>query len=350
MAYERKDYSGAVASTTLNGGINNSTTTVVITSATGWPTISNNGHYAVIDPGLATEEKVLVTARASTTLTVTRGGDGTSAAAHSDGATIYPCWSAVEADEANYWVAELATAASAANDLIIADGDNSLSKITKGSNSTVLGVDSGGTLGYTTVTSAMITDGTIVNGDISASAAIAYSKLNLASSIVSGDIVDGTIVNGDINASAAIAYSKLNLSGSIVTGDITDGTIALGDLAATARYKEVTFSKPGTLATGTGTYRWYSPVAVTIVDAWASVGTAPTGATLIVDVNHNGTTIFTTQSRRPTIAISGNYDLSEAPDGDVTLTAGEYLTVDIDQVGSTVAGSDLVVGIRYYET
>jgi hypothetical protein len=66
-----------------------------------------------------------------------------------------------------------------------------------------------------------------------------------------------------------------------------------------------------------------------------------------VDVNHNGTTIFTTQSNRPTIAASGFYDESGTADGDVTVAAGEYLTVDVDQVGSTIAGSDLTVGIRY---
>ena len=49
----------------------------------------------------------------------------------------------------------------------------------------------------------------ILNADISASAAIAYSKLNLASSITSADIVDATIVNGDISASAAIVDTKL---------------------------------------------------------------------------------------------------------------------------------------------
>ena len=59
------------------------------------------------------------------------------------------------------------------------------------------------------VTSTMILDGTIVNADINASAAIAYNKLNLASSITSADIVDGTIVNGDISSSAAIADTKL---------------------------------------------------------------------------------------------------------------------------------------------
>jgi trimeric autotransporter adhesin len=65
-----------------------------------------------------------------------------------------------------------------------------------------------------TVTSAMITDGTIVNGDINASAAIALSKLATgalptAITIASANIVDSTIVNTDINASAAIVDTKL---------------------------------------------------------------------------------------------------------------------------------------------
>lgn len=67
--------------------------------------------------------------------------------------------------------------------------------------------------------------------------------------------------------------------------------------------------------------------------------TAPTGAALIVDVNKNGTTIFTTQGNRPTIAIDGHADDSGTPD--VTSVAeGDRLSVDIDQVGSTVAGGD----------
>jgi hypothetical protein len=65
-----------------------------------------------------------------------------------------------------------------------------------------------------TVTSAMITDGTIVNGDINASAAIALSKLATgalptAITIASANIVDDSIVNADINASAAIVDTKL---------------------------------------------------------------------------------------------------------------------------------------------
>ena len=60
-----------------------------------------------------------------------------------------------------------------------------------------------------TVTSTMILDGTILNADINASAAIAYSKLALTGTIVSTDIANDTIVNADINTAAAISLSKL---------------------------------------------------------------------------------------------------------------------------------------------
>lgn len=74
------------------------------------------------------------------------------------------------------------------------------------------------------------TSGNILNADINAGAAIAYSKLNLGTSIVNADInaaaaivgtkiatgtitstniLDGTIVNADVNAAAAIAFTKV---------------------------------------------------------------------------------------------------------------------------------------------
>lgn len=52
--------------------------------------------------------------------------------------------------------------------------------------------------------------GEIANANVAANAAIAYSKLNLASSIV----------NSDVAANAAIAYSKLALTGSILNADL----------------------------------------------------------------------------------------------------------------------------------
>jgi len=104
------------------------------------------------------------------------------------------------------------------------------------------------------------------------------------------------------------------------------------------------------LAVTAGTHRVYihdtNGFTWAIKGCWASCGVAPTGAAIIVDINKNGTTIFTTQGNRPTIAISG-FDSGLVGNMDVTsLTDGDYFTVDIDQIGSTVAGQDLVVYIE----
>jgi hypothetical protein len=90
------------------------------------------------------------------------------------------------------------------------------------------------TLPTGTVTSGMILDGTIVNNDINASAAIAYSKLDLAGSVTSADITNGTIVDADVSGTAAIAYTKLSLGGTITSADIVDGTIVNSDINASA--------------------------------------------------------------------------------------------------------------------
>ena len=108
--------------------------------------------------------------------------------------------------------------------------------------------------------------------------------------------------------------------------------------------------KYGSLAVETGTFRWYNKTgnSRTIIGVYSAVGTAPTGATLICDVHKDGTTIFTTQANRPTIAASGFVSDLETPD--VTAWAdGSYLTFDVDQVGSTVAGSDLVITVLWQE-
>jgi hypothetical protein len=114
-----------------------------------------------------------------------------------------------------------------------------------------------------TVTSTMIADGTIVDADINASAAISYSKLasltagNIllgnasnvpTSTAVTGDvtisnagvtaIASGVIVDADINASAAIADSKLatiSTAGKVSGTAITSGNLVTsGSLATTS--------------------------------------------------------------------------------------------------------------------
>lgn len=108
----------------------------------------------------------------------------------------------------------------------------------------------------------------------------------------------------------------------------------------------LTYSISGDVETGTGTFRLYNDSGRSwrILGVRATAGTAPAGQALIVDVNVGGTTIFTTQANRPTIAAGSNTILRTNMDV-TTVAAGDYLTVDVDQVGTTTPGADLVVQV-----
>jgi hypothetical protein len=110
-----------------------------------------------------------------------------------------------------------------------------------------------------------------------------------------------------------------------------------------------TFEQPGVVATAAGRGRFVFGANATILSVRAACAVAPVGASLICDVNKNGTTIFTTQANRPAIAAGSNASSAATPDV-TSVAAGDYLTVDIDQVGSTTAGEDLVVTVRFRES
>src|ERR1051325_9065079 len=109
----------------------------------------------------------------------------------------------------------------------------------------------------------------------------------------------------------------------------------LTGVARTFAPQIVYFNASGVLSVLTGVGRFLLPASLKLLDASMTVNTAPTGADLIVDINKNGTTIFTNQNKRLTVAASSN-TTSQPIVPDVTLlTINDYLTVDIDQIGST---------------
>ena len=185
-----------------------------------------------------------------------------------------------------------------------------------------------------TVTSTMITDATIVNGDISATAGISYSKLasltdahllignssNVATvTPVTGDvtisnsgvtaITAGSIVNADISASAAIAGSKIVSGTTSVVGvvQLNDTTTSTSTTqAATANAVRTTkivadaaLPTTGGTITGelligtTGTFKFEGATddafetRLTVVD--------PTADRLITFQDSDGTVAFTSQ-------------------------------------------------------
>ena len=88
---------------------------------------------------------------------------------------------------------------------------------------------------------------------------------------------------------------------------------------------------------------------MTLTKVKASVNTAPTGASIIVDINEAGSTIFSTQSNRPTIAASGT-TANAAGINDTALADNALITFDIDQVGSSAKGKGLKVTLYGYRT
>lgn len=69
------------AGTSLNGTINNSVTSLVVTSATGFP---STGNFRIV----VESEVMIVTAVSGTTFTVTRGAEGTTGATHVSGIAV----------------------------------------------------------------------------------------------------------------------------------------------------------------------------------------------------------------------------------------------------------------------
>ena len=110
-AVTRRSYAGAAPACTLTSSITSGDTTASLTgTVTAWPAPAGGPFHMVIDPGLSTEEKVLVASRSTGSLSsITRGVDGTTAVSHSAGATCYPVFTSVDADEANTLASTLTT-------------------------------------------------------------------------------------------------------------------------------------------------------------------------------------------------------------------------------------------------
>lgn len=108
-------------------------------------------------------------------------------------------------------------------------------------------------------------------------------------------------------------------------------------------------SLTGAVATGTNKGRYVNATdeVQTLREVRLSVGTAPTGGPLVVDVNVDGTSAFSVQATRPQVAAGQKTGKSSpARAGDrVVVQPGGVVTVDVDTVGSTVAGSDLTVAV-----
>jgi len=99
---------------------------------------------------------------------------------------------------------------------------------------------------------------------------------------------------------------------------------------------------PGVLIVDTLQAGWYVDGDWEIISSEAYVETVPSDASVIIDLNVNGTTIFS--STKLVIADGANSGTGAAMTT-TTLADGDRFSLDIDQVGSTIAGSDLYITV-----
>jgi hypothetical protein len=263
-----RKYSSRSQQTTLSAGITSSDTTATVVSGANLlasVTFSPAGTFTVvIDPDTALEEIVDVTDRSGNTLTITRGVENSgTGVAHSAGAVVRHMVTGRDLREANDHIEGTTTA----HGITLAN----LVKTT----------DTG------TVTSGMILDGTIVNADINASAAIADTKLGTIStaSKVSNSATTATsantasaIVARDASGNFTAGTITANLTGN-VTGNVSGSAgSATGNAAtATALATGRTFQLTGDVEASGVTFDGTGNVSLTTV-----IGT---GAIVNADVN-----------------------------------------------------------------
>ena len=308
MAKTRRSYQGGAASTTISTSIAASgATTFAITAYTGWP-YGSAPFFVVVEPGTSNEEKMLVTRSGATdtgvniytvpSVAANRGMDGTTAFLHAAGSTIFPVFTATDADEAN----EIASTLTTQGDILI-HGASTFGRVGIGTAAEVLKVNSSSTapewgqvatagiaddaitaakiatgavgsdeIASNSVTTAKILDANvtaaklasdsvttakIVNSNVTTekiadssvtsakiATGVALSKLAAGAlpttiTVASANIENGCIVNDDINGGAAIALSKLNTGAlpsaiTVSSANIVSNTIVNADVNASA--------------------------------------------------------------------------------------------------------------------
>lgn len=111
----------------------------------------------------------------------------------------------------------------------------------------------------------------------------------------------------------------------------------------------VVMRREGTLTVITGTSRMFNRFdrAFFINEVFCTVEDAPTDSSIIVDVNINDASVFAVT--KPTIP-AGSVTGSSTSLSATAWAIGDYLTLDIDQIGSGTAGSNLIVQLFMRKT
>ena len=325
-----RKYSSRSQQTTLSAALTSAGTTATVVSGTsllGGATISAGETFTVvIDPDTALEEIVDVTAVSTNTLTITRGIDGSSGVAHSAGAVVRHMAIGRDYREANQHIENTTTA----HGLTLAN--------------VVKTTDSG------TVTSTMIADGTIVNADINASAAIADTKLATISTAGKVSNSATTATSSNTNSAIVARDSSGNFSAGTITANLTGNVTgnvsgsagsATGNAAtATALQTARNFQLTGDVEASAVSFDGTGNVSLTTSIGTGAIVNADINASAAIDKTKiSGTAITAADSGTVTSTMIADGTIVN---GDISASAGiAYSKLSLN---SSITSADIVDG------
>ena len=222
------------------------------------------------------------------------------------------------------------------------------SNITSLGTLTTLTVDSiridGTNIGHTSDTDAIA---------ISSGGVVTFSQVPL----FPADTIETADIQADAVTGAKIADNAIDsehyTDGSIDTAHIADGQITLAKIANAAKTEAIAIAcsdETTDLTTGTAKVTFHMPYAFTLTGVKAGVTTAPVGSTIIVDINEAGSTILSTKLTIDASEKTSATAATAAVISDTALASDALITIDIDQVGSSTAGTGLKVYLIGYQT
>jgi hypothetical protein len=283
-----RKFSSTSVSTTLASGINSSATSIVVATGTGAALMGgvtlapgNVDSFAVaLDVDTINEEIVWVTNISGDTLTVVRAEAGTTAIAHTAGATVKHV---LTGDDATFFTAGVATAnaaipesvVTAKGDLLVADTSGSVDNLAVGANDAYLVADSTATLGVKWGTSASVVTLTgtqtltnktlttpVATVNFNAQTGTTYTfVLSDASKFVTCSNASAIAVSIPTNASVAFPIGTIiNVqqigAGQVTIAALTPGTTTVTSAGTTAASPKtrVQYSAATCIKTGTDTW------------------------------------------------------------------------------------------------
>ena len=172
---------------------------------------------------------------------------------------------------------------------------------------------------------------------------------------------------GSITGNASTVTTNASLTG-IVTSvgnatSIADGAIALAKLATNplaranhtgtqaattitglpCEFQVAASDLTTAITAGTGKAYFRAPFAFTLTAVRASVLTAGTGSTILIDINESGVTVLSTKIMIDASEKTSTTAATAPVISDAAIADDAELTIDFDQVGATIAGAGVVV-------